>query len=1021
MTEELGKISTGSDAVWNLIRNQIKTKLESRGDGEEKLEISELADCISFTVSAQKTGWLDIARSLHTSGEGVKSLAIYAMLGLTSDELLSEAEQLINLGLFDLSWSCTLMSCFRTTLAKQLPRSHGNPTMESISKSIVKAPLAAFQLARISIKTPTLESWLEIAQLIAKQSTEETYNSLMCRWLFCVDALHLVSFSSCLASMKAAFFYGLKEVAMFWLTKFNPIEDDLIAFARYLFANDDVTQAMLVLSHVDSSWSPSNPDDESLHFLMESSSYFSSSNRNCELCWRDFAEIMVCRENFAIANRAFAISQSSTNSLRIAACWDKLSSGIRDSDPLLALRCRLVSFSVNPTLERVLIIAIDLMQRDQPSFALVMLGFSLKHFQEKARSSYRFHLLMAQCLDQLSEIAHKELVRGAIERASLVSSSEMLPLRARSRLETITNEFQEKQLFELSKANERKKIGIELKLRETSLQWSERNYESIYRSFVNAFTTNDRDLIAAMASYFQDMLGAHEATLALSDRAVLQFATSIQLLVFSKKQPSKWILALEQLVGCTLHSPSQVALSAAISTILTTEAVRVTYLKCVSRALSLVQEDILDSISANTEKKSSDGSHLSEDDATLKGLLVSSDPMSQLSTEPVYRGRLRRSNESTLFRRCEISTLRKLTGACNEDSLEAAIFFYSLSDAAEGLLSTCVCLLQSARFLLLATIKAETPESIYSAKKGMMESLMTATYLSVYAVPHVRLWVARYVTSILVHAVKNFSIQLEAADIQALVNSIHTNIALAIVFPAPIPSSSSLLACDAVFIEVAFRSLTEALLASFSSSLHSNRLVSPSWVSYLIFEGRWRGWIACDAKEHATSSEELQLRKEAEEESREVAMRELLLSKSWEAKDVEKLLQWFPVPRDSKGFLLAQPHSLDQSNIFHSIDGFEIDLKTGNVKLLMTKADCEEGGQQLPGLFGWRDVAEVLGDNIAGGFLSFNDPGLDEDGRSYPYHPFQGVNFGPESLRGSQFLATLLHTDYLLKVCCFFF
>ena len=71
----------------------------------------------------------------------------------------------------------------------------------------------------------------------------------------------------------------------------------------------------------------------------------------------------------------------------------------------------------------------------------------------------------------------------------------------------------------------------------------------------------------------------------------------------------------------------------------------------------------------------------------------------------------------------------------------------------------------------------------------------------------------------------------------------------------------------------------------------------------------------------------------------------------------------------------------------------------------MTKAT-----RNVPALFGWREVKEALASGCVAALFSLDALNTDDD-----HHPFQLLHFQPEACRGTVALATMFHTDYLLK------
>jgi hypothetical protein len=237
-------------------------------------------------------------------------------------------------------------------------------------------------------------------------------------------------------------------------------------------------------------------------------------------------------------------------------------------------------------------------------------------------------------------------------------------------------------------------------------------------------------------------------------------------------------------------------------------------------------------------------------------------------------------------------------------------------------------------------------------------------------------------------------------------------------------------------------------------------------LAYYIFEGRWRQWyydidirqienevelqFALQAAQSALRSpsarvdvvlmdEEIEkARKKAEEErkSEEIARRldsqqkakllqscqsamaELLASKGWNFSQVEALIRSYPVPRDAAGFYTVRRAGDVTPAVpnakWKCIRGVTIDLHDGSISV---HADTAKRGEiALTSMDDVLDSAKV--GKYGGAFFSLDHP-QDSDaegGITMASHPFQKMRFGPSQLRDSGLLATMFHTDYLLKM-----
>ncbi|MCC5792428.1 MAG: J domain-containing protein [Legionellaceae bacterium] len=145
-------------------------------------------------------------------------------------------------------------------------------------------------------------------------------------------------------------------------------------------------------------------------------------------------------------------------------------------------------------------------------------------------------------------------------------------------------------------------------------------------------------------------------------------------------------------------------------------------------------------------------------------------------------------------------------------------------------------------------------------------------------------------------------------------------------------------------------------------------------------------------------------------------MDELLFANNWTFLDVEERLNspWIMVGRDDKGWIKptrSLPYK-DESEggfvTYRSINGAEVNAKTGEINFLMTP--WTQGRSAYEKVFTLFDLQEMLEKNIGGAFFS-----LDPVDANMEYHPFNVMRFAPSQLCDSELLNTMLLTDYILK------
>lgn len=158
------------------------------------------------------------------------------------------------------------------------------------------------------------------------------------------------------------------------------------------------------------------------------------------------------------------------------------------------------------------------------------------------------------------------------------------------------------------------------------------------------------------------------------------------------------------------------------------------------------------------------------------------------------------------------------------------------------------------------------------------------------------------------------------------------------------------------------------------------RLEAPSspMHQYYLFEGIWKEWIEGDFL-----AERLKC---------------MNVLNKYAISSVENLMKW-PLLSRNDGWITGKLNFPDKS--FRDIDGFTINMKTFEVTFLLT-------GE---GLFTMDDIFETLGRGIVSAFLTLEQPDT-----KYLSNPYQKMIYGPTSMSGSNYLGTMLHADYILKM-----
>lgn len=189
---------------------------------------------------------------------------------------------------------------------------------------------------------------------------------------------------------------------------------------------------------------------------------------------------------------------------------------------------------------------------------------------------------------------------------------------------------------------------------------------------------------------------------------------------------------------------------------------------------------------------------------------------------------------------------------------------------------------------------------------------------------------------------------------------------------------------DMIYMECAsneFLSKYLRLMAS-RSSMHQ----------YYFFEGIWKSWIDGENFDY----------------ERDKCMQYLLNDRNWTIYDVEDLLCWSLIPRTNDGWLLSTRHQLQlEQPAYSQVIGITLNNDTGDIEFMFTKARKTEHY-----LFDAEDIIDILTNGIDFAYFT-----LDPSSIEYHSHPFNEMKYLPKRLVNTpNYLLTLLHTDYLLKM-----
>ncbi|UJR17644.1 hypothetical protein I4U23_004540 [Adineta vaga] len=359
---------------------------------------------------------------------------------------------------------------------------------------------------------------------------------------------------------------------------------------------------------------------------------------------------------------------------------------------------------------------------------------------------------------------------------------------------------------------------------------------------------------------------------------------------------------------------------------------------------------------------------------------------------------LRASANSTFIRRYERAVLEQRNGS----SLRTALSYIDMCNAIhDPTMIVSNLLLAGIHFYNLLLRPRTSPAFVYAYRQSIEQLCQSAFYYGIhYLSPPIQIYAYRLMITLLCRAnsvlrtvsrssASNQIIQEEIISKQSsgfILRLFNRTIHLSEVSPLMnIPIS---LSYDVLYHEL----ISEDFLIDYLNAMSKNQVQS-IYYQYYVLEGMWVGWIKDRTLSNALYT----------------SMEILLQSKQWSMFDVQALFQACIVPRTLDGWLYRDrmPLLLTKGEFcFQRADGISVDLKTGQVQFLFQPAVVPDDG-----LFDEKDVAEVLRNGLTDTLFSLDQPEGD-----LLYHPFQQMRYKPQTLLNTRYLATMLHTDYLLKM-----
>ena len=193
-------------------------------------------------------------------------------------------------------------------------------------------------------------------------------------------------------------------------------------------------------------------------------------------------------------------------------------------------------------------------------------------------------------------------------------------------------------------------------------------------------------------------------------------------------------------------------------------------------------------------------------------------------------------------------------------------------------------------------------------------------------------------------------------------------------------------AADMLYLDLIFNEAYYKFIES--CVMKRDVLVRANLAKYMIFEAEWNQWMM----------------EGLFEKKREIAMRAILEDRGMNVEQVEGLMKWDFVRFNKDGFRIL---GLNIKSGYSRLVGVRFDYVNYTVNYIL-----DNNGEKL---FSVADIQTVLECGIVSSAFTLDQP-MEPNKFILQSNPFQEMKYGPHCLHKTNYLATLLHTDYLLKM-----
>ena len=346
------------------------------------------------------------------------------------------------------------------------------------------------------------------------------------------------------------------------------------------------------------------------------------------------------------------------------------------------------------------------------------------------------------------------------------------------------------------------------------------------------------------------------------------------------------------------------------------------------------------------------------------------------------------------------AAVKKLIQKQKWSSIDAAFAYYDLLSACRHPSQLIMALITSSQWFAREISCSYSNEPLTFACKKMitkLTNLAAALAFEFSTYPYMQYYVAKLVIGLQFYS--SWKTGYEGQETAKFIG-VHMRWLVAAGRHCPLHKMAIVTTTEAVLMDVITRKLhCQYLLKLQDFTPEDRRPMSEAILRYQIYENCWFQRAEADVS--------------IEDGLRLTAMTELLAAKKWSWDDVQRRVLSSMIAIDENGWQIMNRKllgSVSTSNIQRLV-GLEINKKDFSIHILVERSSRLNVFNREPALLSMGDIACGISLDQPGSFFSLEaiDP------QQTPYHPFNELIFAPNALEGTDFLFTMLYTDYLLK------